>query len=144
MTARIFHADHVLPGDAPPITDGALEAAKARALEAEAASAALRAESQKAQQQLRDLQSRLTTRDAELQAARGETDKLRDEVSKARGPGEAGNLRCPRCGAHMTEYEHDVVRADRCDACGGIFFDKGELEALFHVARLIQTAFADR
>ena len=28
----------------------------------------------------------------------------------------------------MTEYQHDVVRADRCDSCHGIFFDDGELE----------------
>ncbi len=37
-------------------------------------------------------------------------------------------LRCPRCGGPMTEYTHQIVRADRCDDCSGIFFDVGELE----------------
>lgn len=54
-------------------------------------------------------------------------DRRVEEAGKPRG---AGNLRCPRCGGHMTEYEHDVVRADRCDSCHGVFFDNGELEAV--------------
>lgn len=39
-------------------------------------------------------------------------------------------LRCPRCAGAMTEYTHQVVRADKCDECYGIFFDNGELEVV--------------
>ncbi len=78
--------------------------------------------------QLRDLQARFTTRQAELEAARAEAQNLREAVAKTRAPGEPGNLRCPRCGGHMTEQLLEQVRADRCDSCHGIFFDNGELE----------------
>src|SRR5258708_21885695 len=51
--------------------------------------------------QLRDLQARFTTRQAELEAARAEAQNLREAVAKTRAPGEPGNLRCPRCGCPM-------------------------------------------
>jgi len=78
------------------------------------------------EQELRELQARFTTRQAELEAARAETNALREAASKKRGPGET--LRCPRCGGKMTEQLLEQVRADRCDSCHGIFFDNGELE----------------
>jgi chromosome segregation ATPase len=80
------------------------------------------------EQQLRELQARFTTRQAELEAARTEAQKLREAVARTRAPDEAGNLRCPRCGGKMTEQLLEQVRADRCDSCHGIFFDNGELE----------------
>jgi multidrug efflux pump subunit AcrA (membrane-fusion protein) len=80
------------------------------------------------EQQLRELQARFTTRQAELEAARSEAQNLREAVAKARVPGEAGNLPCPRCGGKMTEQLLEQVRADRCGSCHGIFFDNGELE----------------
>ena len=80
------------------------------------------------EQQLREMQARLTTRQAELEAARAEAENLKEAVAKTRAPGEPGNLRCPRCGGKMTAQLVDGVRADRCDACHGIFFDNGELE----------------
>ncbi|HUJ27820.1 MAG TPA: zf-TFIIB domain-containing protein [Myxococcales bacterium] len=80
------------------------------------------------EQQLREMQARLTTRQAELEAARAEAENLKEAVSRTRAPGEPGNLRCPRCGGKMTAQLVDGVRADRCDACHGIFFDNGELE----------------
>jgi hypothetical protein len=46
-------------------------------------------------------------------------------------------LRCPRCSGPMTEYQHAIVRADRCDECSGIFFDNGELELV--IAQTIET-----
>ena len=83
------------------------------------------------EQQLREMKAKLTTRQVELEAARTEAARLREAASKARGAGEPGNLRCPRCGRHMTEYNHEGgVRADRCDSCHGIFFDNGELETV--------------
>ncbi len=83
-----------------------------------------------AQQQLREIQSRLTTRQAELEAARAEAANLRDQVQRLQAPGGNGELRCPRCGGHMTEYEEGPVKADRCDGCHGIYFDNGEMEAV--------------
>jgi len=72
------------------------------------------------EQSLRELRARLTTRRAELESSRVE--------AKTRGSGEPGKLRCPRCGAGMTKYQQESVRAERCDSCHGIFFDNGELE----------------
>ena len=48
--------------------------------------------------------------------------------------GAIGKIRCPRCSGPMTEYDHTVVRADRCDNCHGIFFDNGELEQVVEKA----------
>lgn len=39
-------------------------------------------------------------------------------------------MRCPKCGSQLTEIAHRDQRVDRCDACGGIWLDAGELEAL--------------
>ncbi|HTO96820.1 MAG TPA: zf-TFIIB domain-containing protein [Myxococcales bacterium] len=108
--------------------------------------------------QQRDLTGKMRGLERELQEARGalkaRTDQLAEKArsldqskrelealrEKARaGEAEAaaarrlseigtGKIRCPRCSGPMTEYQHDVVRADRCDDCHGIFFDNGELE----------------
>jgi predicted RNase H-like nuclease (RuvC/YqgF family) len=82
------------------------------------------------EQQLRDLQSRLTTGQAELEASKAESDHLREAVARASKPPPAAMKTCPKCGGKMIEYQHDVVRADRCEKCHGIFFDNGELEAV--------------
>ena len=37
---------------------------------------------------------------------------------------------CPKCGHEMEEIELLGIMADKCSACSGIFFDKGELELL--------------
>ena len=37
---------------------------------------------------------------------------------------------CPKCGMGMTEKELNGVLVDICDACDGVYFDRGELEAL--------------
>jgi membrane associated rhomboid family serine protease/Zn-finger nucleic acid-binding protein len=36
-------------------------------------------------------------------------------------------ITCPDCGSSMTEVDHKGVLIDRCDACGGVWFDRGEL-----------------
>jgi|GEM_PF-1124452 len=43
-------------------------------------------------------------------------------------------MKCPNCGSHMTEEPVDPkVLVDRCTVCGGLFFDRGELdEILFY------------
>ena len=82
------------------------------------------------EQQLRDAQARLTTRQAELEASRAESENLREAVVRASQPPPIQARGCPKCGGKMIEYQHDVVRADRCEKCHGIFFDNGELEAV--------------
>lgn len=37
---------------------------------------------------------------------------------------------CPRCGVALAQVTRLGVTIDRCDGCGGIWLDKGELEVL--------------
>jgi len=39
-------------------------------------------------------------------------------------------MRCPKCGSELAEIVYRDQRVDRCEACGGIWLDAGELEAL--------------
>lgn len=39
-------------------------------------------------------------------------------------------MRCPKCGQQMQEQDRGGVKIDVCSGCGGVFFDKGELELL--------------
>lgn len=39
-------------------------------------------------------------------------------------------LTCPKCGSEMRSYERNRVHVDQCTGCGGLFLDRGELEAL--------------
>jgi uncharacterized protein len=39
-------------------------------------------------------------------------------------------LTCPKCGSQMRSYERNQVHVDQCTGCGGLFLDRGELEAL--------------
>jgi acetyl-CoA carboxylase beta subunit len=39
-------------------------------------------------------------------------------------------MRCPKCGQLMAEQELEGVKIDVCGLCEGIYFDRGELEAL--------------
>ena len=38
-------------------------------------------------------------------------------------------LTCPKCGSSMRQYERNRVLVDQCTGCGGLFLDRGELEA---------------
>lgn len=81
------------------------------------------------EQQLRETQAKLTTHQAELEASRAESEHLREVVRTSQPPPAQMNT-CPKCGGKMVEYQHDVVRADKCEKCHGIFFDNGELETV--------------
>ncbi len=39
-------------------------------------------------------------------------------------------MRCPKCGGQMKEENLRSVAVDVCTRCGGIYFDKGELDIL--------------
>ena len=43
-------------------------------------------------------------------------------------------LTCPKCGSEMRGYERNRVHVDQCTGCGGLFLDRGELEALVSAA----------
>ncbi len=40
-------------------------------------------------------------------------------------------MRCPKCGHEMREQTLAGVHVDVCSFCEGVFFDAGELDALF-------------
>lgn len=42
----------------------------------------------------------------------------------------ATDLHCPKCHASMRSVERNGVVIDRCNECGGVFLDRGELEHL--------------
>ena len=39
-------------------------------------------------------------------------------------------MNCPKCQQTMRAEAHEGIELDRCGACGGLFFDSGELEAI--------------
>lgn len=82
------------------------------------------------EESLRETQTRLTTQRAELEAARVESQNLRDEVIKARSMPPPPRQGCPKCSGPMADYTFDSVKARRCQACHGIFFESGELEKM--------------
>lgn len=43
---------------------------------------------------------------------------------------EAKRLECPRGDGKMTAVTFEGVEIDRCETCGGVWLDKGELEQL--------------
>ena len=39
-------------------------------------------------------------------------------------------MKCPKCGADLTEVVFRGIKIDRCSACKGVWLDDGELEKL--------------
>ncbi len=39
-------------------------------------------------------------------------------------------MKCPKCGGDMKEEKMAAIMVDKCQECGGIYFDSGELEVL--------------
>ncbi len=37
---------------------------------------------------------------------------------------------CAKCGEHLSEHEFDNIKIERCDSCGGVWIDKGEVDLL--------------
>jgi len=56
-------------------------------------------------------------------------------------------MRCPKCGMELEEIEFRGVQVDHCFSCGGMFFDRGEIEKIIEqkdpraVRTLIGTLF---
>lgn len=56
-------------------------------------------------------------------------DKLRADVAaEAAAKGQAAGRQCPLGHGALTEETRGSVVIDRCEQCGGIWLDKGELE----------------
>jgi uncharacterized protein len=56
-----------------------------------------------------------------------------DEARKAQTAAAAAGphwMKCPKCGGQMQEIRLDNVMVDKCSACEGVYFDRGELELL--------------
>jgi len=66
----------------------------------------------------------IAERDRELIA------KLRAKLQKVDKT--AIDLRCPKCPGHLEGHTFEGFALDRCDTCGGIWMDRGELEDVVH------------
>lgn len=51
-------------------------------------------------------------------------------------------MRCPKCGEPMEERDLAPIKVDICTRCGGIYFDKGELDLLLQTKQ--RGRFVDR
>jgi uncharacterized protein with PIN domain len=65
-----------------------------------------------------------------LRKRRAELDA--DRQMRASDHTQAGEhwMKCPKCGGDLTEVTLENVMVDQCASCGGVYFDKGELEIL--------------
>lgn len=42
---------------------------------------------------------------------------------------------CPKCGDSLTEIESEDMKMERCENCGGLYLDAGEVDMLLLIAR---------
>lgn len=54
--------------------------------------------------------------------------RLKAQFQKA--PKSAVDLNCPKCPGYLESYTFYGYALDRCDKCGGIWMDNGELEGV--------------
>ena len=67
--------------------------------------------------------------DAELiKAQRAKLDAERAKAERA-----SHHMRCPKCGGRLKEEDFHHLKIDRCQECGGVWLDKGEIDMLQHV-----------
>ena len=55
-------------------------------------------------------------------------EKLKQQLKKV--VKESSQIRCPKCPGDLESYMFQGFALDRCQSCGGIWMDKGELEAV--------------
>lgn len=65
---------------------------------------------------------------------RGELDRERIE-RESESSDESWWMVCPKCGDSMDEVEGEDVKLERCESCGGIYLDRGEVEMLLSLAQ---------
>ena len=60
-----------------------------------------------------------------------EAANARKQAMEAQHRGKPYWMKCPKCGTGLKEEtRNEVVRIDACPECGGLYFDRGELELL--------------
>ena len=52
------------------------------------------------------------------------------EKLRAKREADASVIHCPKCEGTLDEITYEDVQVDRCNKCGGIWLDAGELERL--------------
>jgi ribosomal protein L37AE/L43A len=59
-------------------------------------------------------------------------EKMRAQMTAEQQASEAAAsaLQCPRCDGTLDEITFEDVQIDRCNKCGGVWLDSGELESL--------------
>jgi Zn-finger nucleic acid-binding protein len=57
-------------------------------------------------------------------------DKLRAQLQRKEGAG--AELHCPKCNGVWESFPYEGFALDRCRDCGGVWMDRGELEAVVH------------
>jgi hypothetical protein len=67
--------------------------------------------------------------DAELIKAQ----RAKLDAERAKAERDSHYMRCPKCGGQLEEVEFHHMKIDRCQDCGGIWLDKGEMEMLEHI-----------
>jgi len=72
--------------------------------------------------------------------------KLKEQMKKVDRPGSGGQqLVCPRCQGTLESYVFMEIFLDRCQGCGGLWLDRGELEGILKkVPRGALVSFIDR
>ena len=55
-------------------------------------------------------------------------ERLKGQLQKVETP--RSRLHCPKCPGELETYTFQGFALDRCDSCGGIWMDKGELEGV--------------
>lgn len=86
---------------------------------------------------IREKEAQLLEEGRKRQAAEAE----KREAEHLRGP---HFMHCPKCGRELKTIERDGLQLDFCEGCEGIWFDKGELEALINMEIAQRAGFFDR
>jgi uncharacterized C2H2 Zn-finger protein len=67
--------------------------------------------------------------DAELIKAQ----RAKLDAERAKAERQSHFMRCPKCGGTLKEEDFHHIKIDRCEECGGVWLDKGEIDMLQHV-----------
>jgi Zn-finger nucleic acid-binding protein len=57
-------------------------------------------------------------------------EKLKTALQKSPSGETSVQLKCPKCRGEWAAYTFRDIALDRCESCGGVWFDRGEIDAL--------------
>jgi hypothetical protein len=77
------------------------------------------------------------SRNEEEYFARQDADLIKErrarlDAERARKERKSHIMKCPHCGADLVVSQFHHIKIDKCLECGGMWFDKGEIEMLEH------------